>query len=218
MATVLSPPLRTLADLLDRLGGISPERIRYTPLPGTATEADLLELYSRERCLCELVDGVLVEKAVGYRESVLAAALSGYLRTFVVARNLGLVSGESGMMRLFPGLVRIPDVAFASWDRVPGRRMPEEAIPSLVPDLAVEVLSEGNTPGEMIVKRGEYFGQGVRLVWIVDPKARMVAVFTTADQSTVLDESDVLDGGEVLPGFELPVRDLFAELDRQGDA
>src|SRR5947207_728351 len=119
-----SPPkVRTLADLLEELGGIPPSRVLARPAPGTATEDDLLAL-DKQHGLCELVDGVLVEKAMGYRESLLAVALAALLREFVNARNLGLVTGESGMMRLFPGLVRIPDVAFASWDRFPNGRVP----------------------------------------------------------------------------------------------
>ncbi len=61
----------TLADVLRQLGGISPKRIRFRPAPGTATEKDVIEIRDRERRLYELVDGVLVEKVMGYWESVL---------------------------------------------------------------------------------------------------------------------------------------------------
>jgi Uma2 family endonuclease len=141
-----------------------------------------------------------------------------YLCEFVDPRNLGLVSGEAGMMELFPGLVRIPDVAFASWARVPGGRMPAEPVPCLVPDPVVEVLSAGNTPQEMARKRREYFRVGVRVVWMVDPVARTVTVYTAPDQSRMLSEAETLKGDPVLPGFELPLRDLFARLDRRADA
>jgi Uma2 family endonuclease len=56
----------------------------------------------------------------------------------------------------------------------------------------------------------------VQLVWFVDPEARTVEVFTAPEQSVILHEEDTLEGGVVFPGFELPLRDLFAELDRQG--
>jgi Uma2 family endonuclease len=125
-----------------------------------------------------------------------------------------LVTGADGMMRLARGLVRIPDVAFVSWDRIPGRRMPTQPIPGLAPDLAVEVLSVGNTPGEMARKIEEYFEAGVRLVWIVDPPSRTVAVHTSARHSSVLTATASLDGGDVLAGFSLPLGELFAELDR----
>jgi Uma2 family endonuclease len=212
MATVA---IDTLADLLEHLGGISPHRVRFRPAPGTATEKDVLAIHNREGRLYELVDGVLVEKAMGFGESLLACALIEILRGFVRSRKLGLVTGEAGMMRLMVGLIRIPDVAFISWSRLPNRRVPTEPLPDVTPDLAVEVLSASNTPREMARKRQEYFSAGVQVVWQVDLDMRTVEVFTAPDQSTVLHETHILDGGPVLPGFTLPLRELFAELDQQ---
>ncbi len=153
---------------------------------------------------------------MGYRESVLATLLIKLLRQFVDPPNLGLVSGESGMMRLFAGLVRSPDVAFISWNRVPGGKVPTAPIPALAPDLAVEILSSSNTAREMERKRGEYFEAGVRLVWIIDPDTRTATVYSTPDSPITLSTSDTLDGGEVLPGFSMSLAEFFAELDRLG--
>ena len=208
--------IETLADLLKQLGDIAPERVRFHPPPGTASEKDVLDVRAREDRLCELVDGVLVEKGMGFRESFLGGVLFTILWGFVKLRNLGLVTGADGTMRLVAGLVRIPNVAFISWARLPGQRLPTEPIPDLAPDLAVEVLSKSNTAGEMARKRREYFAAGVRLVWFVDPEARTVEVYTALEQSILLREEDTLDGGAVLPGFVLSLRELFAELDRQG--
>ena len=218
VAMIRIPPSdESLADLLDRLGNVPTWRVRAQPPPGTATEADLLALAGRsEKRLFELVEGVLVEKTMGYTESFLAIWLGGVLNTFVIPRNLGIVTGADGTVRLMPGLIRIPDVAFTAWDRFPGRRRPTAPIPDLAPDLAVEILSPSNTKAEMERKRRDYFFTGVRLVWVADPQARTVAVYTAPDQMTLLRESDTLDGGAVLPGFTLPLRDWFAELDRQG--
>lgn len=206
---------RTVADLLDELGGISPSRVLLRPFPGQATEADVLEVSHRGKKLCELIDGVLVEKAMGFVESALAGLILSLLRAFVDPPNLGIVTGADGVVRLFPGLVRIPDVAFTSWDRIPGRRYPEAPIPDLVPDLAIEVLSESNTPAEMERKLGDYFRAGVRLVWMVAPKTRTVRVCTPEGEA-MRDASQTLDGGDVLPGFVLDLASLFAELDRHG--
>jgi Uma2 family endonuclease len=207
---------RTVDELLHQLGDVPASRVRLNPAPGHATVQDVIDVHQNERLLCELVDGTLVEKPMGYRESMIAGALIALLRAFVIPRNLGIVTGESGMMKLFAGLVRIPDVAYASWNRLPGRKVPTEPVPSLAPDLAVEVLSAGNTPREMSRKRREYFDAGVRLVWIINLDDRTSSVCTAADQQPlIVSESQSLDGGEVLPGFTLPLRDLFAELDRQ---
>jgi Uma2 family endonuclease len=211
-----SSSIKTLADLLNRLGGVPLDRIRFHPYPGTATVRDVIEVERKEGKLCELVEGVLVEKTVGYQESRLAVLLGGLLNAFVIPHNLGLVTGPDGTVRLAADLVRIPDIAFTSWDRLPGRRAPKAPIPRLAPNLAVEVLSASNTPREMAAKRRDYFSAGVELVWEIDPRRRTVRVFTSATDSTILRQNGTLDGGGVLPGFTLPLRDLFAELDRQG--
>jgi Uma2 family endonuclease len=208
--------MATLADLLDRLGSIPPERVRLRPPCGTATEHDVIEADAHEDRLCELVDGTLVEKPMGWYESRLAIILAYFLEQYLEEHDLGVVAGEAGMVRLQPGLVRIPDVAFVSWDRLPGRELPAEPIPDLVPDLAVEVLSLSNTDAEMRRKLREYFEAGTRLVWIVDPRARTVRVYTSPARSRLVREDRSLEGGAVLPGFVLPLREWFARAARRG--
>lgn len=217
--SIASPPitgLKNFAELQARLGGVPAERIRLFPSPGTATVEDVVRIEATERVLCELVDGVLVEKVMGYEESILALAIASALRAFVISKNLGVVSGEAGMIQLFPGLVRIPDVAYASWDRFPERRLPRVPVPLLVPDLVVEVLSLSNTVREMQGKRGEYFSSGVRILWSIDPRSRTVEVYRGPEDVKRIGSSEALEGEDVLPGFSLPVAQLFAELDRRG--
>ena len=62
------------------LGGIPAERIRLVPAPGYATEQDLLDIADHEDRLYELEDGVLVEKAMGWQEAVLATWISRRLQ------------------------------------------------------------------------------------------------------------------------------------------
>ena len=200
----------TLADLVERFGPIPAGRIRTNPPPGTATEQDVIDIEARESRLCELVDGVLVEKTVGYYESYLAVQLIYFLAGFVRRRRLGVVAGEAGMMRLSTGLVRIPDVSFISWERLPGRRVPRVPIADLAPDLAVEVISPSNTAREMEGKLQEYLAAGVRLVWYVHPEPQEIHVYT-AERHDVLTIDQELSGGDVLPGFVLSLRQLFEE-------
>lgn len=207
----------TVAELLHQLGDIPPERLIINPPFGAATEADVLRYESsRRKRLCELMDGILVEKPMGYVESVLALAIGSFLNQHVLPRDLGLVAGESGMVRLFPGNIRMPDVAFASWERFPDRQIPDEPIVGVVPELVVEVLSKSNTKREMERKRREYFSAGVRLVWEVDPRVRTVSVYVSPENPVVLSDTEELTGGEVLPEFRLRLSDLFAVLVRRG--
>ncbi|HEX3314998.1 MAG TPA: Uma2 family endonuclease [Gemmataceae bacterium] len=212
----LSPP-EDLAELLDRLGGIAPRRIRFGSGLGSATEQDVIrELESPRKRLCELVDGVLVEKEMGLAESFLAGVVFAALQDLVRSKNLGLLTLPDGTIRLWPGRVRIPDVAFFSWDRLPNRRVPTEPIPQLAPDLAIEILSRGNTSKEMELKREDYFRSGVTLVWEFDPKGRVVHVYTGLDAMSTLTVGDVLSGDPVLPGLTISVAAIFTELDRHG--
>ncbi len=216
--SIMQASIETVADLLEQLGDIPPYRIRMHPMPGTATEQDVIHVHDRTGRLYELIDGILVEKTMAFYESCLASVLIQLLRNFLDQHALGVVTAPDGMMRLAPGLVRIPDVAFISWDQFPNRLIPREPIPSVFPDLAVEVLSEGNTATEMARKCQDYFDAGSRLVWLVDPPSRTVEVYTAPGQSTVLNESQSVDGGHALPGFTLSIREWFDRAGKQQGA
>lgn len=217
MATVAAhAPLRSPprfdngADWLRSLGGIPLERVVFDPWPGTATEADLLRFAEVHKRLCELVDGTLVEKPVGYREAIIASRLASRLTTYCDERQLGLVSGADSTMRMITGRVRLPDVAFVSSARVPRILKP---VPDLSPDLAVEVLSDSNTPDEITQKLKEYFQSGTRLAWIIDPRPETAAIYYDTDgPPTLIDAGGRLDGEDVIPGFSMVLADLFRNL------
>ena len=202
------------ADWLHDLGDIPLDRIIMDPWPGTATERDLIVLVERDKRLCELIDGTLVEKPVGYLESLIAGWLITELNNFIGFENLGYVSGEAGMIRMISGRVRLPDVAFVSVHDLPGGKLPLEPIPTLTPTLAVEILSETNTKAEIRLKLKEYFESGSKLAWIIDPRTRTIEIFDHFSEAPnrVVREGDVLDAGTVLPGFLLEVTRLFARL------
>ena len=203
----------TMAERIAELGGISAQRIRVAPAPGSATVEDLARHNETHSPLCELIDSTLVEKAVEYESSLVAVTIATILNGFVNPRKLGVISGADGMFRLIPGMARGPDIAFTSVARLQGRKIPREAFPTIAPDLALEVLSPGNTKAEMSRKRIEYFHSGVKLVWIVDCVDRSVAVYTAPSSVIELTETQTIDGGEVLPGFTSPVADFFSDLD-----
>jgi Uma2 family endonuclease len=212
MSIAPTPPFDYAADLLTHLSDIPPHRIRLHPPPGTATERDVIEARGPS---CELIDGVLVDKPMGYYESRLGTVLAYFLEAFLEEHDLGIVFGEHGMVRVAPRQVREPDVSFVSWDHFPGRVLPNEQILSHTPDLAVEVLSPDNTVEEMKRKRREYFAGGARLVWQVYPEDRRVHVYTAPESFTELTEDQTLDGGEVLPGFTLTIRRWFERAGRR---
>jgi Uma2 family endonuclease len=205
--------VETVADIVRRVDDVPLDRIIWHPFP--ATEDDVVRLCATEpKRLCELVNGVLVEKAMGYSEDVLGFWIGTLLNNFVVPRHLGLVGGPAAIMRLAPGMIRLPDVGFVPWVRLPFKDAHRKPIAPFAPDLAVEVLSKKNTRKEIARKRGEYFAAGTRLVWIVDPRKETVAVYTDPETYVLLTTADSLDGGVVLPGFTTPVAAIFGYLDR----
>jgi Uma2 family endonuclease len=198
----------SLPELLRHLGDISAARVRHDPPPGRATAKDLLELDAHEDCLCELIDGVLVEKVSTFYESILAVRIASAFHDWNEPRNAGLVTGASAPFGFGPRLVRMPDVAFTSWDRLP-RGFPRAAVPRLVPDVAVEILNPGNTKGELARKLSDYFTAGVRSVWFVEPHHQLIKVYSSTTRMKRLSANDVISGGVVLPGFTLLVAKVF---------
>lgn len=205
---------QNVGELLTHVGDVPPERVRLSPAPGTATEADLILACEKEKRLCELIDGTLVEKPMGAIESYLAVELSRLIGNYLVEKKLGILLGEAGMLRFSPQRVYLPDISFISWKQNPMQAMQKQQVPDLHPDLAIEILSPGNTAAEMLRKRIDYFAWGTHLVWELDPKSRSVQVFTAPEEFTTVAEHETLDGGEVLPGFSLELAKLFQNLDR----
>lgn len=208
----------SIADLLEQLGDIPADRVRLYPPPGTATQSDLETVNEAKQGICELVDGTLVEKGMGQLESWLAFIIAGQLDRYLETNDIGMVWGESGVLRILPGVARAGDVTFIAWSSLPGGRPPprEDRVPSLVPDLVIEVLSESNTRSEMARKRDEYFRAGVKQVWEIDPESRGATIYTGADHATPVPADGSLDGGDILPGFALSLRYVFDRAERMG--
>ncbi|MCE9561432.1 MAG: Uma2 family endonuclease [Planctomycetes bacterium] len=213
-STAKKSKFHTFADVQERLGNIPEARILSFPAPGTATVQDLLDSSITGDRGCELVEGILVQKAMGFHDDYIGSWLIHLFLTYLDTNNLGAVSGAQGLIRFKLDLVRVPDVAFIRWDSVEDPdeiENPAGAFLEYPPDLAVEVLSPGNTRKEMEIKLGEYAKAGVKLVWYVDPERKEVDVFPKANakRKQTFDINGTLDGGDVLPGFTLPVAKIF---------
>ncbi len=201
----------TAVDLAARFGPMPLHRICFDPVPGTATEEDVVAWEARSNRLFELIDGVLVEKTMSSFESYLALAIGTLLNIYVQPRKLGIVLGADGMLKIMPDMIRIPDVCFIAKEKLPGKFSPDIPVSSLVPDLAVEVLSRHNTQREMEEKLDDYFEVGVREVWYVDPKPRRVRVYEARTTVRELTEADTLDSRVALPGFSMSLKELFTD-------
>jgi Uma2 family endonuclease len=145
-----------------------------------------------------------------FRHGEIAGRIYGLMDQFVRPRKLGRVIVETGIVtQRDPDSVRGPDVAYWSAERLPLSHVPE-VYPNVAADLCVEVLSPGESLAKMQEKLKEYFGCGVRLVWIVDPDTCTVAVHHAVESSRVLTEADMLSDDDVLPGFSCRVEEIFS--------
>lgn len=198
----------TLADLVERLGGIPLTRIKLHPAPGTATEEDVV----RFKC-CELLDGVIVEKGMGWEESIWESILGEFLGDYLRKNRIAVVAGADGLSRLEPGRIRIPDLGVYLLNRFPGGKAKRAAICDMAPDWAIEVMSRSNTKREMELKREQFFAAGTQRVWIVDPRKRTIEDWTSPKQMTSLTAEDTANLDPILPGFVLNIGDWFVEMD-----
>ncbi len=206
-----APHLLTLADYQQQLFEIPAERLIAFPSPGTAEVADCADTKETLGVICELYDGLLVGKAMGFLEGQLAMILGALISNYLEKYPLGIVNGPDAALRLSPNQVRAPDVCFVEFARLPTTDLGEESIPSIVPNLVVEILSKSNRRGEMQRKLNDYFQAGVQLVWYIDPQKQSATLYTAVDSHETIGPEGFLRGGSVLPGFEIKLADLFAK-------
>lgn len=158
--------------------------------------------------LTEVVDGVIVEKVVSAKATLIASWIFAHLDNWLRGRGLGTAVPEMVFV-LTDKLKRRPDVAFVSAERWPlDRPIPDFGDWEVIPDLAVEVVSPHDDPEAIAAKINEYFDHGVRQVWLVMPRVRQVQVFESRESSRVVHMPAVLET-DLLPGWRLPLVEIF---------
>jgi Uma2 family endonuclease len=157
----------------------------------------------------ELVEGRVVEVSPsGFEASEIAWIIGGELRIWLKANPIGHATTADGGYQLGPKTVRAPDIAYISNTKYE-MLADKTKYASVVPDLAIEVISPNDNPIEVQEKIALYLKSGVLLVWVFYPKVRQVVVHHPDGTSRTLNIGDILDGEDVLPGFRIAVADLF---------
>jgi Uma2 family endonuclease len=158
---------------------------------------------------CELVQGELrMMSPSGNEHAWVIVNITAPLAMFVKKHSLGYVfAAEAGfIIARDPDTVRAPDVAFLANDRIVGP-LPKEFFVG-APDLAVEVISPGDTASEVYEKTQAWLAAGCKEVWLVDPQRKTASICTLSGNAVVMEPVERLTS-KLLPGFELPVADLF---------
>ena len=159
----------------------------------------------------ELVKGELRKMSpAGGEHGAIIFNLSILLGQYIKANNLGQGFGAETGFKLAsnPDTVRAADIAFVRRERIPATGIPKNFW-QIAPDLAVEVLSPGDTLEEVEEKVEDWLAAGTRAVWVVSPKRRSVTVYRSMTDVTRLSEADELDGGDITPGFRCKVSEFF---------
>jgi Uma2 family endonuclease len=179
-----------------------------TLAPRLMTADELLAMGDIGRC--ELIYGELVMMSpAGAEHGIVALRFGSFLREFVEPKGLGYVfAAETGfMVSRGPDLLRAADASFVRRARITG------AIPSGfiegVPDLAVEVVSPGDTRREIAEKVDMWLANGAAVVWVADPKPQTVVIRRVGHSPLTLGIGDEIRDEPLLPGFVLSLGKVF---------
>ncbi len=164
----------------------------------------------------ELVKGKVVPKGgnidfdmpTGALHGAVTEELASRMSWFVKKHKAGRIFAAETEFILNKGTVRGIDVAFVGNEKLKEHGIPEKYFP-VAPDIAVEVISPGNTFDEIQDKIIEYIASGATLVWIIYPKQKMVQIHKKSNVIQVLREKDELSGEDVLPDFKLKLEEIF---------
>lgn len=130
-------------------------------------------------CVGELVGGELcVSPHPSLLQARAAARLAQCLGPFDKAPG---AEGPGGWLLLFApelhlgGDALVPDLAGWRRERMP--ELPDTAALTLAPDWVCEVLSPSTETLDRARKMGSYAREGVKHLWLVDPRPRMLEVY-----------------------------------------
>ena len=185
-----------------------------TVKPGVQTIEDLLALPDDGKRY-EIHDGVIVDVGTSsLKHSLLGGLFVEVLRRYVREHHIGgIVTGADGTYKLDKKNIRVPDAAYLSSASV-AKLKPGTVFCPFAPDLAVEIKSPSNTSDEMRDLADLYLRTGSRMVWTVDPEAKLVRVYRRRGEDPLeLGKQAMLGGYDVLPEFQLNLADVFAEIE-----
>jgi Uma2 family endonuclease len=158
----------------------------------------------------ELVRGrLIVREPVGTYHGRIQSNLNFRIGAFVHAHRLGAVFGQDTGFKIEsdPDTVLAPDLAFVSKERLD--LISPRGFAALAPDLAAEILSPGDRPGEVLAKIGQWLDAGVQIVWVIDPERRSAHVYRSDGSVTTVAADGLLEGESLLPGFSCVLSELF---------
>ncbi|MFQ5343884.1 MAG: Uma2 family endonuclease, partial [Anaerolineae bacterium] len=177
--------------------------------PRPLTFDEFVDLFGEDDNV-ELIDGVAVRRmAARDPHEDLFGWLYVLLRSYVAAKDLGIVRGSRTAVQITQHRGRLPDVVFVRKERA--GIVQEKGIYG-APDLVIEITSPGDRIADIVALEADYRGIGVAEIWFVDQQQEQVRVLRKRDEGFT---EQVLSQGvvqsEVVEGFWLKVAWLFAK-------
>ncbi len=167
----------------------------------------------------ELIDGEVVQKmAPSLYHGILTAELILLLGTYLHDSREGRVVNE--VRHVQPGEQRVflPDVNVTLKQQIPQARRVRTVGPiPIPPDLAVEVVSPGESIGRVLERADFYMRSGTRLLWIIDPETETITAYHPGKPPSVHRAPAVINAQPVLRAFQLDLAALFAVLHEDED-
>lgn len=182
------------------------------PIKKVWTDEEFMALSDRGRY--EIINGKLIDMGnSGAKHGYVCSLLVMALMNYILPKKLGIILDSSTAFKMKSGNKRSPDISFFAKERLQGLEELPTGFLEGAPDLTIEVLSPGHTIEEIDDKLVEYFENGARLVWVINPNQHYVLVYRSAQEpDRLLKSIDSLDGEDIIPGFGFPLADLFQKL------
>ncbi len=182
------------------------------------TGVSIAEWMRPENERTEVVNGVLIEvdtDMMGLLHTIIIDNLILILKPFAKKHKLGLVHTDGVKYILFVDENGIqtafkPDMGFLRVGRIPADfDLYRDPFPG-APNLAVEIISPGQTTADMLDKAADYLRYGTEEVWIIYPMKRELHRYQGGEEAPeVYTDAQILLPETLFPGLKLKIVDLF---------
>ena len=171
--------------------------------------AEELEKFPDDDCRYELAEGRVIRMSpVGFEHGLIVSRVMAFLSGALGVSRPGVAVPEVGfVLATGPDTVRAPDIAFIRRERMPPRDT--RGFVRGAPDLAIEVLSPDDRPGEVREKVHDYLSHDVPCVLVIDPHDQTVTMYRPSKPAQVFRVGDSVDVSDILSGFSLAVAAIF---------
>lgn len=140
--------------------------------------------------------------------------LTQQVATWTYQDGTGEVFDSSTVFVLPSSARRSPDVSWVTlskWNSLTQKQ--KEGFPPLVPDFVIELVSPSDLRSQRYKdlqnKMQEYLDNGVRLGWLIEPKAKTVEIYRQGKPVEILNNPKTILGENILPGFVLDLSEIF---------